>query len=153
MEEGTSCCYIASFTPTYLTHSPIAFTLLSQIHRVKRFLSQVRNLMASCGMHAGGAGGTVSLDSSKSKGNFVTCFEWLGTPTLQCNFLFIFAQINNSLKLILPSTLTHKHAWIQTGCCCDFRRRQQWHPWIQTKPKGNGCVRVEFLCHMMFQGM
>ena len=28
-----SCSYIASFTPTYLTHSPTAFTLLSQIHR------------------------------------------------------------------------------------------------------------------------
>ena len=29
------------------------------------------------------------------------------------------------------------------GCCCDFRRRQQWHPWIQTKPKCY-CTRV---CH------
>ena len=42
---------IANFTPTYLTHcihSPFTVS-----HRVKRFLSQVRNLMVSCGMHAG----------------------------------------------------------------------------------------------------
>ena len=76
---------------------------------------------------------TVPLDSSKSKGNFVTSFGWLDTPTLQCNFLFIFEQKENSLNFLLPSTLTRNHAWIQTGCCCDFRRRQH-HPWIQTGP-------------------
>jgi len=38
-------------TPTYLTHcihSPFTVS-----HTVKRFLSQVKNLMVSCGMHAG----------------------------------------------------------------------------------------------------
>ena len=77
---------------------------------------------------------TVPLDFSKNKGNMVSSFGWLGTPTLQCNFLFFFEQKENWLTFLLPSTLTLKKAWIQTGCCCDFRHRQQYHPWIQTGP-------------------
>ena len=71
----------------------------------------------------------------KSKGIIGISWWWLGTCTAQWNFLFIFQKKHNSLNFLFRCTLTRNNAWIQTGCCCDFRRRQQWHPWIQTKPK------------------
>jgi len=74
------------------------------------------------------------LFQHKRKGKIVSSCGWLGTRTPQCNFLFIWKEKHNSLTFLFPSTLTRNNAWIQTGWCCDFRRRQQYHPWIQTVP-------------------
>ncbi len=47
---------------THCIHSPF-----TDSHRVKRFLSQVRNLMASCGMHAEGAGALFLFIPAKAR--------------------------------------------------------------------------------------
>ena len=128
MEEPPSCFVLYSqlhSTPTYLTHcihSPFTLshgqTILEPSQESDAFM-----------WHA--CRGTVQ---HKSKGTKVTYYEWRGTRSPQLNFLFIFGENRNSLPFLFPSTLTRNNTWIQMEWCCDFRRRQQYHPWKQTSP-------------------
>ena len=131
MEEPPSCFVLYSqlhSTPTYLTHcihSPFTVS-----HTVKRFLSQVRNLMVSCGMHAGPLFFLIPVQKQGQHCKFVW-MTWHSHSTVQLSFHLWGEAEFTQLSL---SFHPHPYAWIQMGWCCDFRRRQQYHPWIQTGP-------------------